>query len=137
MPSIYQFSEVEMLAFFLVVLRISSFVVSWPVFGVPSVPATAKILFAFVLSLMVFPIIGWQKMPITADLMNSTEIVWLGLREITIGLIFGYLARLFFYSVNIAGDVTTALICDKMEGRFNEKILQTPEDDLPRNDDNL
>ena len=54
MPSVYQFSELEILAFFLVLVRMAAFVVSWPVFGVSLVPSPVKIMFAFVLSLMVF-----------------------------------------------------------------------------------
>lgn len=104
MPSVYQFSEVEILAFFLVLLRMSAFVVSWPVFGVENVPASVKILLAFILSLLIFPIIGWQQMPITTSLVSMT-IIWLAIKEIFIGLSIGYLARFFFFAITIMGEI--------------------------------
>ena len=106
MPSIYQFSETEILAFFLVLLRMSAFVVSWPVFGVDNVPSSVKILFAFVLSLLVFPVIGWENMPVTTSI-ESMSIIWLAIKEIFIGLSMGYLARFFFFAVSIMGEIVS------------------------------
>lgn len=104
MPSLYQFSETELLAFFLVLLRISAFIVAWPVFGVQTVPAPVKILLALAISLSVFPVVAWGK--VTTSL-ESLQIVWLAVREIFIGLSMGFLARMFFYAINIAGEITS------------------------------
>lgn len=102
MENIYQFSEPEMLAFFLILVRLSAFVVSWPVFGVETVPTSLKILFALLLALMIFPVVGWSK--VTADIL-SEQIIWLTIREAFIGLFVGYIARFFFFSIRVAGEM--------------------------------
>lgn len=104
MPNIYQFNFYEFLAFFLILLRISGFVVAWPIFGVAMVPSPAKILFAFVLALILFPVVDWKAMPIHTSL-ESLSIIWLSIKEIFIGLSFGYLARMFFYVMEVAGEL--------------------------------
>ena len=102
MASLYQFNEMEILAFFLVLLRISGFVVTWPVFGVETVPASVKILLGLILAIILFPSVGWQKLQ--ADL-NSQQLVWFAIREVFIGLSIGFLARAFFYIFAVAGQV--------------------------------
>ena len=57
MPSVYQFSELEILSFFLVLIRLSAFIISWPVFGVPQVPGPLKVLLSLALALLVFPLV--------------------------------------------------------------------------------
>lgn len=102
MVSLFDFNEYEMLAFFLVLIRISAFIVSWPVFDAPSVPAPVKILFALVISIMVFPTINYDGLPV--DLLEN-RIVLLGIKEAFIGLSFGFLAKMFFFAIRIAGEI--------------------------------
>ena len=104
MESIYRFSEPEMLAFALVLLRLSAFVVAWPIFGVESVPSSIKILFALMLSILVFPVIDWSGA--TASF-NSNNLIWLAVREAFIGLLFGYLARMFLMATRITGEMVS------------------------------
>ena len=94
MPDIYQFSELEFLAFFLVLIRMTAFVVSWPVFGVPLVPTPLKVLFGLILSLLIFPTLDWKTSTFNADL-QSLSIVLLFIKEAFIGLTIGYLGRYF------------------------------------------
>ncbi|MCB9025962.1 MAG: flagellar biosynthetic protein FliR [Bdellovibrionaceae bacterium] len=104
MPQIYQFSEIEFLAFFLVLVRMTSFLVSWPVFGVAQVPSSTKVLFGLVLSLLVFPTLNWKISGFSGNLQSMT-IVFLFVKEAFLGLIIGYLGRLFFYALSIAGEI--------------------------------
>ncbi len=104
MESVYRFSEPEILAFAMVLLRLSAFVVAWPIFGVETVPAPVKILFALVLSLVVFPVIDWKDLQ--ADLLSSS-LIWIATREVFIGLIFGFLARLFLMATRVAGELVS------------------------------
>ena len=100
--SLFDFNEAEIIAFSLVLVRMSSFVVSWPVFGVSTVPSTIKILFAFVLSILTFPVIKWNGLP--HDI-GSYLMVWLFIREVFIGLSIGFLARFFFFAFGISGQI--------------------------------
>lgn len=102
MTEVYRFSETEMLLFFMVLMRMSAFVVSWPVFGVETISAPVKILFATILTLVLFPTFTWtaaQEAAVKQDLML------LAAREAFIGLSVGYLARFFFYGFRVAGEM--------------------------------
>jgi flagellar biosynthesis protein FliR len=100
--SLFSFNEVQLLAFALVLVRVSAFIVSWPVFGVPMIPNIIKILFALVLAIVLFPVVEWQT--ISADL-GSTALIPMVVREAFIGLFIGFTARMFFFAVNIAGQM--------------------------------
>lgn len=102
MTEVYRFSETEILLFCLVLLRMSAFVVSWPVFGTENVGAHIKMLFALVLALVVFPTLHWRAEQ-TANL--DTRLVLAILKEVFVGLALGYLARGFFFTFRIAGEM--------------------------------
>lgn len=92
----------EILAFALIFIRVSAFVVAWPVFSSTTVPAPVKILTAFVISLLLLPVVGWKNLD--ADLM-SNQIVWLALKEGFVGALLGYFCRMFFFAISIAGEI--------------------------------
>ncbi|MEK7356242.1 MAG: flagellar biosynthetic protein FliR [Bdellovibrionota bacterium] len=97
-----KFNEVEILAFALVLLRVSAFTVSWPVFSVYNVPNISKILFAVLLSMVMFPII--DRTGLTAQGLGN-EVVWLAGREVLTGLCLGFLTRLFFFAVSAGANL--------------------------------
>lgn len=101
LPS-FAFNETELLAFALVLLRVSAFVVSWPVFSVYSVPQPLKVLFALTLSVVIFPVISREGL--TGQTL-STEIGLLVLKEVCIGLSLGFITRMFFFAVSIGGNL--------------------------------
>ena len=45
---IFNFNEAQIIISFLIFVRMSAFVVSWPVFGAPNIPNPIKILFALI-----------------------------------------------------------------------------------------
>lgn len=102
MPSVYNFSPSEIIAFSLILIRLSAFIVSWPVFGIETLPAPIKILFALVIAMLVFPVIDWSKAQITFE---STQLIWMAVREAFIGVVFGFLARMFFMATRVAGEI--------------------------------
>jgi flagellar biosynthetic protein FliR len=98
----FVFSETEMLAFALVLLRVSAFIVSWPVFSVYSVPNPLKILFAVVVAMVLFPVInrtGLSRQEL------GTQLGWLVGKEVLIGLCLGFITRMFFFAVSIGGNL--------------------------------
>ena len=104
MTEVYRFSDSEMLFFFMVLMRMTAFVVSWPVFGVETVSQPIKILFATILAAVIFPTLHWS--PAQYDAVKS-DLMLLAAREAFIGLSVGYLARLFFFAFRIAGEMTS------------------------------
>ncbi len=99
---IYRFNETEMLLFFMVLMRMTSFVVSWPVFGVENIGAHVKVLFALLLSFVIFPTLHWSPAQMEAV---KSDLMLLAAREAFIGLTIGYLARFFFFGFRIAGEM--------------------------------
>ncbi len=101
-PALANFPEGQIIAFALVLLRVIAFVVAMPVIGSQTVPVHVKVLFSMVLSFLLFPVLHFQN----ADLIRiSDQVVFLAIRELFIGLFLGYLMRLFFYAITIAGDI--------------------------------
>ena len=102
MTDVYRFNEGEILLFFTLVVRMSAFVVSWPVFGVENVSQKLKILFALCLAMVVFPTL--KLTPAQAATLDK-DLILVTIREAFIGVSLGYLARMFFFTFRIAGDL--------------------------------
>ncbi len=119
MPDIYKFSETEIIAFFLILLRISAFIVSWPVFGSPTVPNTLKILFSLALAFMLMPVINYSAVNANFD---SYSLIGLSIKEVAVGVCLGYLARMFFFAVGMAGEIASTSIGLSSAQLFNPQM---------------
>lgn len=117
--SLFNFNEYEMLAFFLVLVRVSAFIVSWPVFDAPSVPAPVKILFSLVVAIMIFPTINYEQLPVS---LLENRIILLTLKEAFIGLSVGFMAKMFFFAVRIAGEIISVSMGLSSSQLFNPAI---------------
>lgn len=97
-----QFPEGQIIAFALVLMRMIAFIVAMPIFGSNSISVQLKILISIVLSLAIFSTLKFSE----PDLIKiSDELVLLTIREIFVGLFLGFLMRLFFFAVSIAGEL--------------------------------
>jgi flagellar biosynthesis protein FliR len=96
------FNETEILAFALVLIRVSAFLITWPVFSVYNVPAPLKILLSVAVSMVLFPVIS--KAGLTAEGLGS-DIIWLAGKEVLAGICLGFLTRLFFFAVSCGGNL--------------------------------
>jgi flagellar biosynthesis protein FliR len=119
MSEVYNFSQTEILLFSLVLIRMSAFVVSWPVFGIDTVPQHIKVLFAVVLTMVVFPTLKWA--PFQTDAISG-NMVLLVMREAFIGLAMGYLARFFFFAFRIAGEMVSQAMGLSAAAMFNPSM---------------
>jgi flagellar biosynthesis protein FliR len=107
--SLFNFSIEEILSFFAVLVRFSVLIAVLPVFGDRFIPASLKVLFAFSVSIALFPIlvsrgevrpgeaIGWGA---TAGGIVST----IGL-EALFGLVLGFTGKLAFDSINFGSNL--------------------------------
>lgn len=107
MTQIYAMAEVEIISFVLVLLRISAFVVSWPIFGSPVMAAPLKILFALTVSICCFSQLNVS--PISIDEVGL-GLLWLALKEVIVGVLVGFFARLFFFAVQIGAELAATSI---------------------------
>lgn len=102
LPGFTQFPEGQVLAFALVLLRLSAFVVVWPIFGTTLVPTQVKILLALSLAVVMAPV----AIPATqATIVANSDLPLLALREVLIGVFLGYLLRFIFFAVQMAGEM--------------------------------
>ena len=119
MASLYQFNETEMLLFFMVLVRMTSFVVTWPVFGIETVSPPVKVLFATILTFVIFP-----TMHVTAaqTLALKEDLILVAAREAFIGLSIGFLGRFFFFGFRIAGEMITQALGLSAAQMFNPAV---------------
>jgi flagellar biosynthetic protein FliR len=115
----YHFSENELIAYFLVLLRVSSFVVAWPVFGVTNVPGQVKGLLAVCLAFLIFPALRGQ---VAGDLLLKDQIILLSFREVMLGLSMGWLARFFFYCIAICSNLISISMGISAGQLFNPEL---------------
>jgi flagellar biosynthetic protein FliR len=79
-------------------------VVVWPLYSVQSVPAITKVLLALLLALILFPIVGWQKLGAG---WQSELLLGFIIKEVLTGLMLGYLTRLMFFTISSAGEMVS------------------------------
>ena len=102
MESIYQFSEPQILCFALVFLRVTAFLFAWPIFGNESVPTPVKVLLSIVLAICIFPVV--PKEQVLQNLLND-NILFLAAKEMFLGVLLGFFARMFFFAISISGQI--------------------------------
>jgi len=103
----YQLTEIQMIIFGLIFLRMISYVVSSVVFGSNNISVPVKILLSVVLTMVVFPS---AKMMALTDAQLTEDLVLLAAREVMIGLSLGFLTRLFFFTVGMTGELVSVSI---------------------------
>lgn len=94
-------TDAQILLFALVFLRMIAFIVSSAVLGAPAINVSVKVLLSVVLSLVVYPVV---RIGHVDYLVISNEIIGLAIRELAIGLVLGFLTRIFFFVVTMTGD---------------------------------
>lgn len=100
MSSIYQFSETELIAFVLVLIRISSFLTAWPVFGQFNIPVPIKVLLGISIAMCVFyPVRGYF---VSAPIQNN--FLFYSMLEALYGAFLGFIVRAYFFVFEIAAD---------------------------------
>jgi len=98
----YQLPEEQMLVFGLLFLRVIAFFVAMPIVGTSSVPSPIKVLFSLAFAMTMFPVV--QATPMNQELL-SDSLIWLCGKELMVGLFLGFLVRMFFFSMSVAGDI--------------------------------
>lgn len=102
--NLYALSEAQILVFALILLRMTGFVMSAAIFSLPAVNMPVRILFSLILAMVVFPVVKVQPEVLKG---LSSDIVLLAMREVVLGLILGFLTKLFFFSVSMTGDLVS------------------------------
>lgn len=130
MFSFSQLNEIQILMFGLILLRMSSFIVSASIFSSQTISAPLKILFALVLTIVVFQ--GVATNGALAHLNEQQDdLLLFAVREISIGVLLGFVTRLFFFAISIAGEIVSvamglgqAQVFNPMMGAMSNAIEQ-------------
>jgi flagellar biosynthetic protein FliR len=107
MINLSQLNQLQIILFALVFLRCSSFFVSAALFSASGINIHFKILFALVLSMVLFPTLALQGSnlnPLNFDTVNE-NLLLLVIREVFVGLAIGLISRFFFFAVSMIGDL--------------------------------
>jgi flagellar biosynthetic protein FliR len=98
----YFLSEPQILFFALILLRMSAFLFTAALFSLPAMNAPLKVLLAVVLTMIVAPTLKPGPEIFTGF---SDGLPLIAAREVLVGLVLGFLTRLFFFSVSMTGDL--------------------------------
>jgi flagellar biosynthetic protein FliR len=120
--NLYTFNFSHILGFALLFLRMVGFCVSAPIIGTNNVPAPVKVLFSLVLSSILFPQMSWNKLSVDLE---SLLIVSMAAKEVFVGLVFGFLARIFFMTVTMAGHIISVSLGLSTSQLFNPALGDT------------
>jgi len=98
----FNFSFHQFIVFFLGFVRIATILCTVPVFGFNAVPNTVKAGLAFLVSLVMFPVIETGGFLVPVDLWPFMLMV---LKEVIVGLIIGLSTAFFFIGIQMAGEL--------------------------------
>src|SRR6266516_1222546 len=97
---------VDLLNWLLVFLRASALLAIFPVFSTNNVPVQSRIALAAVVSFLVAPLTP----AVALARMDLWGVVGLMLMEIGFGLLLGFVSRMLFYALEIAGGIVATEI---------------------------
>lgn len=104
MESIYKLTDIQILGFALVLIRISAFLVAFPLVEGASIPAVAKILLSLSMTMILYPVVNSSGLDPN---ILSGSLFALSIKEAFMGLFVGFLARFFFHVISICGEIVT------------------------------
>lgn len=121
MFSVSQLTEIQIITFALILLRMSGFVFSAAILNSPSIPVYAKVLLTVVLTMMTFgPVANSITLARVAELQD--QIILLAGVEIITGLMIGFMTRIFFFAISMAGELISVSMGLGQAQMFNPLI---------------
>jgi flagellar biosynthetic protein FliR len=116
-------SQSELLAFFMVLMRVVTLVMLVPIFGDKVVPGTVKVLLSLTFSAVIFPMLkanGFVRLQ-DAEIWSESSgrlLMTVG-SEVLVGLAVGFASQLVFHAIQIAGDFMSQLMGYSMASMYD------------------
>ena len=107
--------ELDFHNWMLVFLRVSAFLLVLPFFSVTNFPITMRIALAALTALLLAPLLP----PFSFTSLAFTGVVGLMAQEVSIGLLLGFISRMVFYAVDLAGNFVSSELGLNMGAIFN------------------
>lgn len=93
--------ELDFYNWMLVFLRIGAFLMVLPFFSVVNFPVTLRVALAALAALLLAPLLP----PFSFNELNFVQLLGVMLQELSIGLLLGFVSRMVFYAVDLAGNI--------------------------------
>jgi flagellar biosynthetic protein FliR len=114
--SIYNLSDVQIVGFALVLIRISAFFVAFPLIEGASIPPMVKLLLSLAMTIVIYPTVNTSG--IDPEILSGSLFV-LCIKEAFMGLFVGFMARFFFHILAICAEIITLSIGLSADQVFN------------------
>lgn len=101
-----QLNEIQILMFALILLRMIGFVASAAIFSSQNIPTILKISLSIILTLIVFKSVATNQALVRLHEEEGNLLLLAG-REVLIGITLGFVTRLFFFSISMAGEMVS------------------------------
>ncbi|HEY1790550.1 MAG TPA: flagellar biosynthetic protein FliR [Verrucomicrobiae bacterium] len=95
--------EVDFYNWMMVFLRLSAFLAMLPFFTMANFPATMRVAVGALGALLIAPVLP----PFSLDKYDFISVLGVMMQEVCIGLLLGFVCRLVFYAVDIAGSIVS------------------------------
>jgi flagellar biosynthetic protein FliR len=93
--------DLDLYSWLMIFLRVGAFLLVLPFFSVTSFPPTMRVALSALIAILLTPL-----MPaFLAEKMDFISLMSVMLQELTIGLLLGFVSRMVFYAVEIAGNI--------------------------------
>lgn len=97
-------NEVQLLVFGLILLRMISFVFTAAIFNSPVISSPLKVLLSLSFAMMMFDTVAKSSVVNRINDLQD-QIILLAAYEVVMGLIIGFMTRMFFFSISMAGEM--------------------------------
>lgn len=121
MISLSQLNEIQVIVFALILLRMTAFVFSAAVLNSPTVPVVAKVLFSVVLTMLMYSSVATSEVVAKVSTTESALVV-MSVIELLTGLCLGFLTRIFFFAISMAGELISVAMGLGQAQMFNPLI---------------
>jgi len=94
----------DLYTWLMVFLRVGAFLLVLPFFSMVNFPPTMRVALSALIALLLAPLLG----PFPAAKLDVLALMSVMIQELSVGLLFGFLSRLVFYAVDIAGNIVAS-----------------------------
>ena len=109
----------QIIAFVMVMSRITGMLVSWPLFSGYSVPRSIKALLALTLTMVCFSLVPKETYP---QVLHYQALLFLVGKEFVVGIGVGFLAHLVFFAAGISGELISMAMGLSASQVFNPSV---------------
>ena len=113
--------EVDFYNWMLVFLRLSAFLAMLPFFTMANIPVSMRVALGALGALLIAPILP----PFTLNQLDFMSVLGVMMQEVCIGLLLGFVCRMVFYAVDIAGSIVSSEMGLNMAAIFDPMNQQS------------